>query len=404
MKKVLVLIADSNGRFPVPATKGGAVSSLVENMVQANEKEQICFFDILSYWDEEAEKQSKNYKNSHFHWVKISPFVNWIDNKIFNFICTVFPKKKAISYKSILSLIIYIIKANFLLYSMEYDEIIVENNVMLFWSFIMQYRKYKGKVHLHLHNIPRISGKNKFIQSQVLDSVISVSNFVSKHNNILCNRKTIVNNCIDLQKFNIDKDDEILNMIRDKYHICNKDYIILYAGRISKEKGIDKLINAISNSQNCDNITLLIVGSVMHGLSVKDLYTEKVLQLVETLQVNVVFCGYIANHYMKYYYQLADLVVLPSMWDEPAGLTMIEAMASGATLITTDSGGIPEYVKNGAIILSRKDIESTLPQAIDYLLDNPNERKKLSIRGSKIAKNYSIDCYAEKIYEAITGD
>ena len=55
-------------------------------------------------------------------------------------------------------------------------------------------------------------------------------------------------------------------------------------------------------------------------------------------------------------YQLSNIAVLPSMWDEPAGMTMVEAVASGLPLITTNSGGIPEYIPNKlAVILNRDD-------------------------------------------------
>ena len=45
--------------------------------------------------------------------------------------------------------------------------------------------------------------------------------------------------------------------------------------------------------------------------------------------------------------------MLPSMWDEPAGLTMVEAMASGVPVITTNSGGIPEYSGGYSVVLER---------------------------------------------------
>lgn len=53
---------------------------------------------------------------------------------------------------------------------------------------------------------------------------------------------------------------------------------------------------------------------------------------------------------------MSDICVLPSIWDDPAPLAVIESLVSGKPLITTRSGGIPEYAdEQSAIILERSD-------------------------------------------------
>ena len=54
-------------------------------------------------------------------------------------------------------------------------------------------------------------------------------------------------------------------------------------------------------------------------------------------------------------YQLGNIAVLPSMWEEPAGMTMVEAVVSGLPLITTNSGGIPEYISDDVAVLLDRD-------------------------------------------------
>jgi glycosyltransferase involved in cell wall biosynthesis len=57
------------------------------------------------------------------------------------------------------------------------------------------------------------------------------------------------------------------------------------------------------------------------------------------------------------------------MWEEPAGLTMIEAMACGIPTITTCSGGIPEYVDDCAIVLERDErLVMNIAAQVDLLL------------------------------------
>ena len=80
------------------------------------------------------------------------------------------------------------------------------------------------------------------------------------------------------------------------------------------------------------------------------------LKLFSSIKDKIIFTGYIDYEDMPSIYQLSNIAVLPSMWDEPAGMTMVEAVASGLPLITTNSGGIPEYIPNKlAVILNRDD-------------------------------------------------
>ena len=70
---------------------------------------------------------------------------------------------------------------------------------------------------------------------------------------------------------------------------------------------------------------------------------------------NILFTGFVENVKLPDYYNIADIIVLPSICEEAAGLAMIETLACGGALITTYSGGISEYVKgSGAIQIDAK--------------------------------------------------
>ena len=55
--KIAIFIADSNGGYPVPAVKGGAVSTLVEHLVEKNNERQLAEMTVVSYYDKEAESR-----------------------------------------------------------------------------------------------------------------------------------------------------------------------------------------------------------------------------------------------------------------------------------------------------------------------------------------------------------
>ena len=177
--------------------------------------------------------------------------------------------------------------------------------------------------------------------------------------------------------------------------------MLLFTGRITWEKGVDKVIESLKYIK-CKDVELLIVGAFMID-DEKDPYSKRLKELCHIFKHKIHYTGYIEHNKLPFIYNLADISVLPSMWEEPAGLTMLEAMACGTPLITTKSGGIPEYVGDSAILLSRND---TLPQEIafnvDLLLTNNNIYNSMSSKGIKRVNDlFSCDDYIDKFYEIV---
>jgi hypothetical protein len=176
--------------------------------------------------------------------------------------------------------------------------------------------------------------------------------------------------------------------------------VIIFVGRLSEEKGIDKLLEAVKLLNDID-VKVLIVGSLIMSANVVDSYQIRLHKLSEELCDKVIFTGYMAHNELPSLYSIADVAVLPSIWDEPAGLTMIEALACGTPLITTNSGGIPEYVSNYAVVLDRDDnlilnIAKEIEQAISCDVS-------ANIAATKyIKENFTSDLYLEKFINSIT--
>ena len=92
---------------------------------------------------------------------------------------------------------------------------------------------------------------------------------------------------------------------------------------------------------------------------------------------------------------MADIAVLPSIWDDPAPLTIIEALVSGLPIITTNSGGIPEYaVEGSAIIIDRnKEIVKELCKNIDLIINNDKKLEEMSKIAKKVSKDLTLNNY-----------
>ena len=98
---------------------------------------------------------------------------------------------------------------------------------------------------------------------------------------------------------------------------------------------------------------------------------------------------------------MADIAVVPSMWEEPFGLTVVEAMAAGLPLITTRSGGIPEICEGVASIVERDNIVDNLADAILDLYLHPEKRKQMSEASLKRSKMFDKDVYTRNFFTTL---
>lgn len=384
--KVGIFIADSNGGYPVPASKGGAVSTLVEHLVQGNNEEKLVDMDIVSIYDPKAEQKSKAYPNINFIWIKPSAVVKWLDSVLFFLVRKVFKNMKAVSYKSLFSLLFYIYKSKKILKKGGYDKVVLENNVPLAW--VIKLSKYNGDYYYHFHNIPRINAKCKDV-FQNCTGILCVSEFVAKQiqradnpiGPISPEKTRVLYNCIDTDHFSRVNNQNVITTWKKKYDIKENEKVVVFVGRLSAEKGVDKLLEA-AIKLNRKDVKVLIVGSLIYNVNIQDEYQQKLHRLAEQLGEQVKFTGYISQTELPIIYSISDITVLPSVWDEPAGLTMIEAMACGTPVITTNAGGIPEYVATSAMLLKKdENLPNNITGAIEYLLANGREYQSYRTRG-----------------------
>lgn len=405
--RICILTADSNGGYPVPASKGGAVSTLVEHLVAENQNKNLLEMDVVSFYDNEAIKKSRKYDKIQFHWVRPNRVIKLFDIILFRFVSVFMKNKKAISYRSLFSLIYYILYTSRFLKNNLYDKVIIENNVPLIWAIRLS--GYKGDFIYHFHNVPRIDAKCRTF-FQKCKKYLCVSEYVK---NIICSSESCIGmidkqkvsvlyNCIDTNLFSILTDQTICDNMRKKYEIKKDDFVILFTGRISPEKGVMELLKAVKQLDLL-HLKVMIVGSCFHNQKYVDSYHEQVKAISNTLGGNVIFTGFISQEQLPIIYNIADIAVLPSIWEEPAGLTMIEAMSCGLPVITTKSGGITEYVGSAAIILKRDShLSQNIANAIKELYNSQEYRKRLSENAANHIKRYfSTSQYLENFIKLL---
>lgn len=401
MKNVAVI---SSGYFPVPAVKGGAVETLIQMLADENEINYKIQLNIFTMFDQNAYINSQSYKNSKFIFVKTPKFIEKLDNIIYFIFNKIFKHNKHMSFRYIMQRIYYIYFVAKDLKKNNFDEVIIENTVTLFWvlKLFKNNKKYSGRYTYHLHNVITNSFgcKNIILNSK---KMIGISNYINKSFKDIFpkyphEKMFVVKNCINSEKIDFNTDIDV----RKKYGIKKSDILFIFVGRLCKEKGIKEALIAFSQLKDA-NAKFIIVGNYYFGSDMVSSFEKELHILTQDLGNRVIFTGFIHNDFLGSYYSAADIAVLPSTWEEPAGLTIVEAMYCGLPVITTYSGGIPEYTDQTAAILVDKNenMIEELTKAMRLLYSNKKLRNDMGISAYKKAKEYQKKNYLRNITEII---
>lgn len=164
----------------------------------------------------------------------------------------------------------------------------------------------------------------------------------------------------------------------------NKKYdkIVLFAGRLTENKGIDVLLKAAKRYEDGNTLTIIAGG----GGLLKDLQKQvKELQLKD-----VVFVGDQAQENLNKLYNIADVLAVPSRV-EGFGLVGIEALACGTPVVATNQGGMTDFINDqvGALVDVEDDV--MLEAEISKILREQKTFDRLELA------NYAKNNYSEKV-------
>lgn len=378
MKKICLV---SPGALPIPNIYGGAIETLITNFMEQNEIYHKVDLTVISVYNSEAKKLSQKFRYTKIIYIKkyfCNRFCTSIMCRLNKYVNKVFPFFLWYYYKTYL----YLKKIN-------PNYIIAEGgNYSDFRKISDYFGKEKVYLHIHHHLLPNNDLDNIF------DNTISVSNFISEewsknstNPNLKCHT---VYNCIDEEKFNKKITIEERNEIREKLELNTNDFVVIFCGRIIEVKGVKELIKAF-NLISDNHIKLLIIGSPNFALNTKSDYLSEVIQLIRRAGEKIKFTGYIPNEQLYKYYQLADVQVVPSLWEEAAGLVLIEGMVSGLPLIITKSGGMVEYASPQCSIQLDRDeqLVNNIAQSIVKLYHDNELYQRMRKESLKQAKKFS---------------
>ncbi len=174
---------------------------------------------------------------------------------------------------------------------------------------------------------------------------------------------------------------------------------VLFVGRLEKRKGLSYLLRAWGRvHEEAPDARLIVVGG---GGGLKH-YRSFVGD-----RDDIIFAGKASDEEIVDYYHTADIFCAPSTGGESFGIVLLEAMAAGKAIVTTNIPGYSEVVTDGVegLLVPPKDAER-LADALLELLRDPEIGARLGAEGRRAAERYAwprvaeqvLDYYAETIH------
>lgn len=383
MKKICIILPKG---LPVPALCGGAIETLITSIIDINEEKKNFEITVVSSFNKILKKYEKTYKKTEFIYVKqnLRYIIKAILYKIYNSF-SVAEKK---TYQEI---VLNKIKKN------DYDYIIVEGGPQDFYTSYTNFFDNK-KMILHIHHNEIFSE----IANETFGNIIFVSDYIKssyiKNSKENSNKFKVVLNGINTSKFTKKIFEKEKGEIRKKLGVKNDDFIVIYAGRVIPEKGVLELVEAINLIED-KSIKLIIIGDLQNN---KSDYVSEINNIIKNSSSKIISAGYVNNDELYKFYQSSDLAVVPSLWEEAAGLVIIEQLISKLPIITTGSGGIPEYASDSVYYIKRdKNIKKNIAKKINYIKENKKDVDKSASnrlkQGLKFSENQMYQDFSKVI-------
>ncbi|HEY6730297.1 MAG TPA: glycosyltransferase family 4 protein [Solirubrobacterales bacterium] len=170
-----------------------------------------------------------------------------------------------------------------------------------------------------------------------------------------------------------------------------------YVGRLSPEKGIDVALRALAQLREQG---LEVEFEIAGGGS--DEYLRELNALAASLGIGdrVRFLGPVDTAGLKRFYAGLDALVVPSVWEEPAGLVLVEGALAGVPLVASRVGGIPEIVRDPdeALLCPPEDVDA-LAAALRRTLSEREESVTRAKRARERAQGFRVQPYLKAMDE-----
>jgi glycogen(starch) synthase len=177
---------------------------------------------------------------------------------------------------------------------------------------------------------------------------------------------------------------------------------LLFVGQVIPHKGANTAIQALKHMRDsgADSVSLTVAGG-----SVIPSYVQSIQTLVRELGLedSVTFTGGLPREAVRDLYASHDVLIFPSVWDEPFSITLLEAMASGLGVVATLTGGTGEILRDGvnALAFPKEDAATCARQTLRLIRDTKLlEQIRLAARRT-VESECSLDSMVDRIEHSL---
>lgn len=174
---------------------------------------------------------------------------------------------------------------------------------------------------------------------------------------------------------------------------------MLFVGRVVPAKGPDLLIRAaVSLRERGVRCRVRIVGSAgFTAAAPLSAYEKELRALATPLGGDAEFVPFVERAGLVEQYHAADVFCVPSVWDEPLGLIVLEAMACGLPVVASNRGGIPEAGGGVALYFDPTEGPSVLASRLFEILNDQSRRRAMQIAGLERAREMSWETTYQRL-------
>jgi glycosyltransferase involved in cell wall biosynthesis len=175
---------------------------------------------------------------------------------------------------------------------------------------------------------------------------------------------------------------------------------LLFVGRLTREKGVDLLFDALAKLKGDWSCT--IVGDGMAGDSLRAEAAAR------GLSGRVTFAGWLNGGALESAFQEASVVVVPSRWPEPFGIVGIEAMAHRRPVVAFRVGGIPDWLDAPATGFAIAPLDTAaFAERVQWLFDHPDDAAAMGQAGrARVERDFDSRAHLSQLvplYEEVSG-
>ena len=197
------------------------------------------------------------------------------------------------------------------------------------------------------------------------------------------------------QRFSSESHPEALNALRARYSLPER--FILFVGTIEPRKNLVRTIEAYASLKKEEGIPHVLAIAGKRGWLSGEIFRRA--REVEK-RAPVRFLGYVPDDDLPLLYNASELLVYPSLY-EGFGLPVLEAMACGTPVVTSNSSSLPEVVGEAGVLVNPYDV-GAIKEGIRRALLDSNLRERLRREGLKRAQTFTWEKAAKETLKVLT--